>query len=244
MQAIKAKAPSKMKIAKAALFAAFTMVAANSITLEAQAKTEEVVVETSEVKQSSDSGERYIYSTFGEGLDTKYCEAEKDIENITEKVCREGDFKYVTPEILESIAYQESKFVASAENDSAITMYQIKPQFHEEAMHSAGVTMEEIKQDPEAQTIYAAHVIEDYAEMWEDQGLTEEDVIKAAVTNYHLVQDVADEKIKTGRWDDYTNTVLNRAEIISENKEKGLSANAQYAKVDKPGESDYQMEIL
>lgn len=244
MQTIKAKAPSKMKIAKAALFAAFTMVAANSITLEAQAKTEEVVVETSEVKQKSASGERYIYSTFGEGLDTKYCETEKDIENITEKVCKEGNFKYVTPEILESVAYQESKFVASAENDSAITMYQIKPQFHEEAMDDAGVTMEEIKKDPEAQTVFAAHVIESYAEMWADQGLAEADIIKAAVTNYHLVQDAADEKIKSGKWDDYTNTVLKRAETISENKEKGLSANAQiYAETDRTDDTDFQIEI-
>lgn len=224
------KAPSKAKIAKAALFAAFTIAAtSNAMTLEANAQTitkPSVVVEEASIKEVPK--ERYIESTFGETLDTKYCVSEKAMEAVTEKVCAEGDFKYVTPEILESVAYQESRFVTSAENGTAITMYQIKPQFHEESMNEAGLTLEELENDPEAQTKFAAHVLESYAEKWQEEGLTGSDIMKAAVTNYHLTQETANEKIKSGKWDDYTKSVIERSETISLNKELGLSAKDMY----------------
>lgn len=239
------KAPSKTQIAKATLFTLFTIAAAsNNIVLEANAQEQtQQIAEEARIEEDTkvETTSRYVNSTFGELLDTKYCETEEHIEYVTEKVCKEGDYKYVTPELLESIAYQESKFVKDAENGSAITMYQIKPHFHEEEMNLAGVTLDEIKTCTEAQTKFAAEVVEKYAEEWAEEGIPEEDILKAAVTNYHLTQETADEKIESRNWDGYTNAVMERTELITKNK--ALQKENSFINPSLHGKGEYELAI-
>jgi len=216
------QAPKKNSIKKSALFTALVAtVMVNSFSIEANAM--EYSDPQTQLKQVT-SEQRYIYTTFGEALDTTKCIPEAQVEEACETVCREGDFKYITPEILEAVAYQESRFVPDAENGTAITMFQIKPHFHEESMAIAGVTLEDIQTDVYAQVKFGAQVLESYAQIWADKGVAEENILKAAVTNYHLTQEGANERIATNNWDSYTQTVVERAEIIRENKEYHRSA--------------------
>lgn len=219
MKVISSKAPVRAKSVKCALFGLMTAAALAGAKTNVYAAEPETATQEQTQTQS-----RYIYSTFGEGLDTKYCVSEAEMEEITEMVCRDYDFEHVTPEILESVAYQEGKFIIDATNGSAISTYQFKPEFHEESIALAGVSEDVLLYDLEAQTRVAANIIESYAEERESDGLTGDDVIKAALADYHLTQSSANEMISNRSWDSYVVSVTDRAGMIKQNKHHGQSA--------------------
>lgn len=223
MRIISSKAPIRTKSVKCALFGLMTAAAiAGSKTnvYAAEAETPEQTTQTQAQTQES----RYTYSTFGEGLDLKYCVSEAEMEEITEAVCRQNSFDYVTPELLESVAYQEAKFVPDATNGSAISMYQFKPEFHEESIILAGVQTDSLKTDAMAQSMVAAHIIEGYAESHASENLSHDEIIKAALADYHLTQASASEMISNKSWDNYVISVTDRAMMIQQNKHMGMSA--------------------
>lgn len=223
MKIISSKAPVRTKSIKCAMFGLMTAAAiagAKTNVYAAEVEPNEQATQTQTQTQTS----RYVYSTFGEGLDTKYCVSEAEMEEITEAVCRENSFEYVTPELLESVAYQEGRFVADAKNGTAISMYQFKPEFHEESISLANIDTELLEWDALSQTKVAANILEMYAEDHASDGLTKEEIVKAALADYHLTLSSASEMISNKAWDSYILSVTDRAQMIKLNKHNGMSA--------------------
>lgn len=168
-----------------------------------------------------DTGAKYFESTFGETLSSD-CEKEADIEYVTEQVCKNSNFKYVTPELLEAIAFQEGTFRVNAQNGSATTMYQIIPQYHLEELADAGLTLDDLKGNSYNQTLFAAHVLEKYGE--DKCGGDMTNAVEKITTCYHLTARSAQKILESGEYDSYTRMIKDRMERISHNKEMGTSA--------------------
>ena len=239
MKVVSAKVPVKSKLAKSAII---SVMAASIMTspinsLVAEAHEPEV----QQVSQTSQS--RYQIPSFEETemIDTKLCIPEEEVEQITEKICSEGDFEYVTPEILESIAFQESRFREDVSNGTAIGAYQIKPECHSEELVAAGLTESDLRNNFENQTRFAAQVIEKYAQTYADKGMSKEDTMKAAVANYHLCQKTADKMIATKNWDEYVISVIERQENIL--TQKTMEDHIKFASADFDLEND-DMELV
>lgn len=216
MKVTNAKAPVKNRVAKSAIVSLIAVsIAASPVnTLVAEAREPETILQT-DIKQDNSTA-RYQIPSFEETemIDTKLCIPEQEVERITEKICSENSYKYVTPEILESIAFQESRFREDISNGTATGAYQIKPEFHPEELAAAGLTEAELKNNFENQTRFAAEVVEKYALYYAENGLKDDDILKAAVANYHLCQKTADKMIESKNWDDYTIAVIDRKDKI------------------------------
>lgn len=161
---------------------------------------------------------RYIFSSFGEVLDTKYCVSEENVHTAVEYACSQRDYEYVTPELLESIAYQESRFVKEAKNGSAITMFQIKAKYFQNQLEMLGMTLEDLD-DVNNQAKFAAEVVEYIAGLYADQGMTDDEIIRSMLCKYHLTSDRAEQRIAQKNWDSYTNDVIERMDRIKANAE-------------------------
>lgn len=221
------KAPEKTSILKKGLFAAFTFICATSaFNLEAQAQE---IENTKEEVKTEILAPKYVETTFGETINASVCVAESDMEKLTRKVCEEEGFEYVSPELLESVAYQESRFVPTAENGTAISMFQIKPEYHELSMIEAGVTLDEFKTSPEAQIRVAGYVLENNARMCLDRGLEGEEIQKGALAYYHLTLKSANEMIESRNFDKYVESVMNRADLIEANRVQYRDASTLFA---------------
>lgn len=228
MKVVSAKAPVKSRLAKSAIISvmAASIMASPVNSLVAEAHEPENTVQMSQTES------RYQVPSFEEMemIDTKLCVPEEEVEQITEKICREGDFQYVTPEILESIAFQESRFRDDVINGTSVGAYQIKPECHPEELAAAGLSEGDLYDNFENQTRFAAEVVEKYAQTHADKGLSREDTMKAAVANYHLCQQTADKMISTKNWDEYVTAVMCRKDNILE--QKALENHMELASAD------------
>ena len=190
---------------------------------------EETPAQTLEVKTIEKAEEepvtpppRYANASFGELLDFKYCVDESEVVKICEEACAEVGCKYITPEVLESVAYQESKFVKEAQNGTATGMFQFKPHFHQTEMEQVGVTESDLE-DAKSQALVAACILETYAENRVAKGVDPENAARSAVMDYHLTVESANKAVKAQSWDYYCRSVFKRADVIAESKAQSIS---------------------
>lgn len=73
----------------------------------------------------------------------------------------------ICPELLQSIAFQESRFQADAQNGGCTGLMQVNPAWHEDRMRELGVTD---LYDPEQNMEVAADYLQELFEKYEDVG--------------------------------------------------------------------------
>ena len=108
----------------------------------------------------------FLFCIMGAGIQAQ---AEECIvpEHILEMSNEIGKEYNICPELLQSIAFQESRFQADAQNEGCTGLMQVNPAWHEDRMRELGVTD---LYNPEQNMEVAADYLQELFEKYEDVG--------------------------------------------------------------------------
>ena len=108
----------------------------------------------------------FLFCIMGAGIQAQ---AEECIvpEHILEMSNEIGKEYNICPELLQSIAFQESCFQADAQNEGCTGLMQVNPAWHEDRMRELGVTD---LYNPEQNMEVAADYLQELFEKYEDVG--------------------------------------------------------------------------
>ena len=108
----------------------------------------------------------FLFCIMGAGIQAQ---AEECIvpEHILEMSNEIGKEYNICPELLQSIAFQESRFEADAQNEGCTGLMQVNPAWHEDRMRELGVTD---LYNPEQNMEVAADYLQELFEKYEDVG--------------------------------------------------------------------------
>lgn len=108
----------------------------------------------------------FLFCIMGAGIQAQ---AEECIvpEHILEMSNEIGKEYNICPELLQSIAFQESRFQADTQNEGCTGLMQVNPAWHEDRMRELGVTD---LYNPEQNMEVAADYLQELFEKYEDVG--------------------------------------------------------------------------
>lgn len=108
----------------------------------------------------------FLFCIMGAGIQAQ---AEECIvpEHILEMSNEIGKEYNICPELLQSIAFQETRFQADAQNEGCTGLMQVNPAWHEDRMRELGVTD---LYNPEQNMEVAADYLQELFEKYEDVG--------------------------------------------------------------------------
>ena len=135
---------------------------------------------------------------------TQQSQSVDEIPDAIKGYCEEvGEIYDICPELLEAIAFYESRFFPDVKNNNCWGMMQINVEIHEERIRSLGYTKEEML-DPYKNLIVAADILTELFERYEDGPI---------VLMYYAGQQKAIPRyLKSGKITKYVTDILNRSE--------------------------------
>ena len=136
---------------------------------------------------------------------TQQSQSVDEIPDAIKGYCEEvGEIYDICPELLEAIAFYESRFIPDVKNNNCWGMMQINIKIHEDRIFSLGYTNEEML-DPYKSLIVAADILSDLYEIYEDDN--------PIVLMYYAGQQKAIPRYrKYGELTKYVKNVLTRSE--------------------------------
>lgn len=136
---------------------------------------------------------------------TQQSQSDDGIPEHIKGYCEEvGEIYGICPELLEAIAFYESRFIPDVKNNNCWGMMQINIKIHEDRIFSLGYTKEEML-DPYKSLIVAADILSDLYEIYEDDN--------PIVLMYYAGQQKAIPRYrKYGELTKYVKNVLTRSE--------------------------------
>lgn len=142
--------------------------------------------------QASANSRTYFYTSESDGIPN-------DIREYAE-LC--GSEFNICPELLEAIAYQESRFVSTAENGSCYGLMQINRSIHKDRIKKYGWTAADMD-DPYKNMIIASDYLNELFQEYEDVGMV--------LLIYNGNNSAIPEYKKSGKLSKYANKILERS---------------------------------
>lgn len=135
---------------------------------------------------------------------TQQSQSVDEVPDAIKGYCEEvGEIYDICPELLEAIAFYESRFFPDVKNNNCWGIMQINVEIHEERIRSLGYTKEEML-DPYKNLIVAADILTELFERYEDGPI---------VLMYYAGQQKAIPRyLKSGKITKYVTDILNRSE--------------------------------
>lgn len=135
---------------------------------------------------------------------TQQSQSVDEVPDAIKGYCEEvGEVYDICPELLEAIAFYESRFFPDVKNNNCWGIMQINVEIHEERIRSLGYTKEEML-DPYKNLIVAADILTELFERYEDGPI---------VLMYYAGQQKAIPRyLKSGKITKYVTDILNRSE--------------------------------
>ena len=135
---------------------------------------------------------------------TQQSQSDDEIPDAIKGYCEEvGEIYGICPELLEAIAFYESRFYPDVKNNNCWGMMQINVKNHEKRILSLGYTQKDMF-DPYKSLVVAADILSELYEKYEDGPIV--------LMYYSGQQKAIPGYLKTGRSTKYVNEVLNRSE--------------------------------
>lgn len=146
-----------------------------------------------------------LSQTIRSAAKTQQSQSDDGIPDAIKGYCEEvGEIYDICPELLEAIAFYESRFIPDVKNNNCWGMMQINIKIHEDRIFSLGYTKEEML-DPYKSLIVAADILSDLYEIYEDDN--------PIVLMYYAGQQKAIPRYrKYGELTKYVKNVLTRSE--------------------------------
>jgi len=136
---------------------------------------------------------------------TQQSQSDDEVPELIKGYCEEvGEIYGICPELLEAIAFYESRFIPDVKNNNCWGMMQINVEIHEDRILSLGFSKKDML-DPLKSLVVAADILEELYETYEDGPI---------VLMYYAGQQKAiPGYIRTGKSTKYVTDVLDRSEM-------------------------------
>lgn len=136
---------------------------------------------------------------------TQQSQSDDEVPELIKGYCEEvGEIYDICPELLEAIAFYESRFIPDVKNNNCWGMMQINVEIHEDRILSLGFDKKDML-DPLKSIVVAADILSELYETYEDGPIV--------LMYYAGQQEAIPGYLKNGKTTKYVTNVLDRSEM-------------------------------